>query len=61
MSRFCKLVQQFLDIKEGGGREQLLKRTAVREERNLIISKDKMEEALENSLNSLQNEEFLHE
>jgi hypothetical protein len=55
MSRFCKLVQQFLDIKEGGAREQLLKRTVVRDERNLIISKDRMEDALENSLNSLQN------
>lgn len=61
MSRFGKLVQQFLDFSQQGGREQMLKRTARESDKTQVISKEKMEEALENSLSSLQSEDFLHE
>ena len=54
MSRFGKLVQQFFEMKEGSNREQLFKPTG-KGERVMIVTKEQMEEALENSLTSLQN------
>lgn len=61
MSRFGKLVQQFLDFSQQGTREQMLRKTTREGDKAQLVSKEKMEEALENSLSSLQSEDFLHE
>ena len=61
MSRFGKLVQQFLDFSQQGTREQMLRKTTRDSDKSQLICKEKMEEALENSLSSLQSEDFLHE
>lgn len=61
MSRFGKLVQQFLDFSQQGSREQMLRKATRESDKTQVVSKEKMEEALENSLSSLQSEDFLHE